>query len=267
MTDDNNQATTEPVPSSTASEQTETQEVASTQVETEVTPGTSADGSDLTLPKDVPDRTAEQFEKLTETNRRLKEDIDLLKNQPAQPPIEQPKTEEKPIYDPKTGFVDIEALEGIRKDAKEANERSKRAEDNQRSSNVESELRNLYSAYPELKNPGTDAQKEFFDESERIYIHSSAYPEKYGGNILSQKEAADLAAKKLNRTETPEQAAENLDVKQQAGLSATGETSQGVGDVKTEENLEKLRLGTRLGDEKSMIERMRNIRAQGQDQS
>ena len=266
MTNDQ-QATEEPMPSSTASEQTGTQQVASTQVETEVATETSADGSDLKLPNDVPDRTAEQFEKLTESNRRLKEDMELLKNQSTQQPIEQPKTEEKPLYDPKTGYVDIEALEGIRKDAKEANERAKRAEENLTSSNAESQLRNLYSAYPELKNPGTDEQKEFFDESERIYMHAALHPDKYGGNALTQKEAADLAAKRLNRTETPEQAAETLDVKQQASLSATGKTSQGVGDAQTEENLEKLRLGTRHGDEESMTVRMRNLRTQGQTQN
>ena len=111
-----------------------------------------------------------------------------------------------------------------------------------------------------MKDKKTKEAKELFDESERLWMHAQAYPEKYGGEPLSQKKAVDLAKQRMGNTETPEEEAERLESKEQAGLSASGKPSQGVQRETSEDSLESLKVGTRMDDKDSIITRMRAIR-------
>lgn len=251
------QAQPEPVPSSSekVTEKTDAQEVAPV---TEVPSETSADASDEKLPEGVSERTTEQFDKVrqqaSDDRERFQREIDQLKN-----PVK-PTQIEKPLYDPKTGLVDIEALEQIRKDATGAKAELDKFKQQTQTQLQNKEQNELFEAHPELKDKETKEAKKLFDESEKIWMHAQAYPEKYGGNPLTQKKAADLAKKLMSNTETPEQEAERLEPKEQAGLSASGKPSQGVQKQTSQENLESLRLGTRMDDKQSIITRMRNIR-------
>ena len=93
-------------------------------------------------------------------------------------------------------------------------------------------------------------------------MHSQAYPEKYGGESLSQKQAADLAKKIVGeKPETPSEEAQRLEPKEQASFGASGQPSQAVRSrVSSEEEFERLKFGTRIGDKDAMIARMRAIR-------
>jgi len=248
-------AQTEPMPSSDnkVSEGTDSLGVAPIKEEAS---GISADNSEL--PEGVSDRTKEQFDKLTGQISELKDQ--LTQQVVPSPAPEKPKEARKPLYDPNTGIVDIAALENLRTQTEEANARATKAEQGLKEFSASSETKDLYTAHPELQDPKTDADKELFNESERLWLHSQMSPEKYGNKALSQREAADLAKSRTQTSVTPEEQAKRATVKEQASLSATGKPSQGVAKELTADKQAQLATGTRMGDEQSMIERMRNIR-------
>ena len=234
-------------------EETDSQEVAGESQETLETPAGESEGE---LPKEVSERTTQQFEKL---KAQLREAREKLFRQGSQ---EQVGGEMKPLYDPTTGLVDVEALTDLQKRTFAAEKKVAQVEQNIQLKAQETQVNELYSAHPELKNPKAKDAIELFNESERIWLHSQAYPEKYGGEALSQKQAADLAKKKMgNKPETPIEEAQRLEPKEQASLGASGQPTQGVkSKISSEEELNRQRLGTRLGDKDSMISRMRAIR-------
>lgn len=220
-------------------DQTEIQDAAPVKEENLDTP---AGGSDsLELPEGVTERTRQEFDKL---KRKLAEARTKAFNPEPQA--------EKPLYDPSTGLVDVVELENTRKRAIEAEKRLRALEDNIQQQANDREVRELYEAHPDIRK-----NKEFMDEAERLWMHSQAYPEKYGGMPLSQKQAADRAKAKLNQAPTKEE----VDAKEQASLSAAGRPTQSVQTkVVTEEETQRLSFGTRIGDKQSMVERMRKIR-------
>lgn len=239
----------EPMPGSEESTETnQSQEVADESQEASEAP--AGDSEELELPEGVKERTSEQFEKLKEQLRQTREELFEMKSQ-IPPKKEEP---ERPLYDPKTGLVDIEALEQLRKDAKSA----KKELESLRRIDADREVQSLYDTYPELKNPRTKQDKEFFDEAEKIWLHSQANPEKYGGQALSQKGAADLARRRMNANKPTESS--NAEAKQQASADVSGKPTQGVARQTSEEDLNRMREGTRFGDRNSMIARMRMIR-------
>ena len=222
---------------------------------------TSADGSVTgELPDGVTKRTQEQFDKLKGQTAELKEQLREMRERAFNEQRFQnvQKTEEaKPLYDRTTGLVNLEALEDIQRKADTADKRSAQLEEQIRQGRTLDENRELFSAHPELKEPKTKEAKELFDESERIWMHSQVYPEKFGGMSLTQKQAADLAKKRVSQS-TP---AETVESKEQASFAASGRPSQGVQNrVTSEEEQRRLSLGTRIGDRQAMIDRMKAIR-------
>lgn len=238
-------------------DQTKTQE--ESQLKTEETSEVSIDGSEGTeLPKEVSERTREQFEKLKAQLREYRERAFREER------YRETVGEQKPLYDPNTGLVNVDALEETRKRAFEAERKLRALEEKMTVQAQNVQVADLYEAHPDLKNPKTKEAKELFDEAERIWMHSQAYPEKYGGSALSQKQAADLAKKKMAKSEEVVET-QNMESKEQASLGATGRPSQGVrSKIVSEEETQRLSYGTRVGDKQSMIERMRKIREASQ---
>lgn len=233
----------EPVPSSEP-ETNQSQEAAQSEETSEAPAG---DSEKLELDDEVKQRTAEQFEKLKDQLRQTREELFQMKDKSKS------EKEEKPIYDPSTGLVDVDALEDIRREAKEA----KQALSQFQKSQADKEIAELYSTYPELKSPKTESDKQFFDEAEKLWVHSMSNPDKYGGQPLTQKQAADLARKNMTKSQPKKEESES---KEQASASASGKPTQGVTSATSEEDLQRLRMGTRLGDRDSMVARMRAIR-------
>jgi len=235
----------EPVPSS-ETENNQSQEAAPETEETSEAPAGDSEEK-LELDDEVKQRTAEQFEKLKEQLRQTRDELFEVKSR-----VEPQKAEsDKPLYDKSTGLVDIEALEQLRRDAREA----KKTVEQLQKERADQEVNSLYDAYPQLKEPKTSSDKEFFDEAEKVWVHSQTNPEKYGGKPLSQKQAADFAKKRMtNKTQ------DKSESKEQASAGASGQPSQGVASKTSEEDTQRLQVGTRLGDRDSMIARMRAIR-------
>ena len=264
MADDQGQKSAEGKAQQSAmpTEEQKGQELADSQeeapIESEESLEAPAGESENGLPKGVTERTREQFEKL---KAQLRDARDRLFNstQVSQKPADEGI---KPIYNPLTGLVDPDALNDLQKKAYEAERRAGEAEQKVQSLAQDREVKDLYSSHPELKSPKTKEARELFDEAERIWMHSQAYPEKYGGEQLSQREAADLAKKRMGtKSETPQEEAKRIEAKEQASFGATGQPTQGVkSKVTSEEELQKLQYGTRIGDKDSMITRMRAIR-------
>lgn len=215
---------------------------------------TPAGGSEnLELPEGVSERTKEQFDKLKSQSDALKAELASYR----QKLFNQTETkEEKPLYDPVTGNVDISELEATRKRALDTEKRLKTIEQNMVQQSHDQEVRALYEAHPELKDQKSKEARELYDEADRLWMHSQAYPEKYGGMVLTMKQAADRAKA---RVQTPTK--EEIDAKEQASLAASGRPTQGVqSKIVSEEETQRLSYGTRVGDKQSMIERMRRIR-------
>lgn len=260
MADDQNQAENageakegEAMPTSQP-EQTGTQEDVG---ETQETLETPAGGSEGELPDGVSERTRNEFDKL---KTQLREYRQRLFNEQQ---YRETVGEQKPLYDEKTGLINVEALTDLQKKALEAERRVKALEQGVQAQTQDAQVRELYEAHPEFQNPKNKEHKELFDESERIWMHSQAYPEKYGGMALTQKQAADLAKKRMGttvKTEAKEEA-QNVESKEQASLTVSGRPTQGVQTkITSEEEIQKLQFGTRIGDKDAMIARMRAIR-------
>lgn len=253
MADDLKQAKNSEAMPTSGTEQTE-----DTLTQSEETPEVSIGSSeDLELPQEgVSERTREQFEKLKTQLREYRERA--FQEQRYRETV----GEQKPLYDPNTGLINLEALTDLQKRALEAEKRVMALEQGIQAKTQDAQIRDLYEAHPELKNPKTKEAREFFDEAERIWMHSQAYPEKYGGYSLSQKQAADLAKKRMGtKSENSQREDLQAESKEQASLGVSGRPTQGVqSKITSEEELQKLRIGTRIGDKDSMIARMRRIR-------
>lgn len=248
----------EPMPSSDeqSTEINQSQEVADESREASEAP--AGDSEELELPEGTKERTSEQFEKLKEQLRQTRDELFQVKSQ-VQPSVDE---DIKPLYDPKTGLVDIEALEQLRKDAREA----KRELYNIKNQGKEKEVQELYDTHPELDPNTKKFNQKLFDEAEKIWLHSQAHPERYNGRPLTQKQAADRAKQIMQGTKVDSSAeakSVDTDAKQQASVQASGKPSQAVARQTSQEDLERLRFGTRVNDKDAMIARMRMIRESG----
>jgi hypothetical protein len=263
----------EPMPSSdeNATEQKQS-EVAEQQEASEPL----ADGSEQELPESVSERTTREFEKLKEQlreerNKRLQYEQSLGSQSKG--------SNVKPLYDPETGLVDIEALNDIQRRQMQAEERAGRAESTIANYIENVQTKEAVSAYPELDTKSNKHDKDFYRATRALLMDSMAYPEDYGGGELSYKEAADIAKKRMDKADSQNTdktaiskemaavASERLASKEQASLGASGQPTQGVQNkVSSNEEAERLSVGTRVGDKQSMIARMRNIRTSSDTQ-
>lgn len=213
------------------------------------------------LPDGVSDRTAKEFEKLKkqlreERERRMSYESSFGRGAG----VKQETVDDKPLYDPKTGLVDVDALNDLQKQVRIAREQAEKADREQRSYVEKVQTQEALSVYPQL-DPANDAFDESLHKATRAYLlDSMAYPESYGGHQLTYKQAADLA--KGGFVNVPEATVSGL--KEEASLGATGRPSQGVQRESSETQLQALRVGTRLGDKQSMIARLRALRQTSQ---
>lgn len=201
-----------------------------------------------TLPDGVKERTAEEFEKLKAKNKELAEKLASL---------EQPQVQERPSFFnmptpsqfgglsqeqinttaqslvDKDGFLDVESLNAV---LKQANERALRAEEESRRTrqeveqiNHKREVAETYKEYPELDPDNENFDSRFYDiVSNHIY-----------GQIMKGKKQDFLSAAKevssnlYNPREKKAQAqAEKQQVKEEAAtkrVQATTQVGQGKG--------------------------------------
>jgi len=220
---------------------------------------------ELELPEGVQERTKEQFEKLKTELRSAKEKLGKLETQTPKEtilepfrakPATQPQSLIDQAYDPNTGVIDINALkqmeESLNKTRTEL-EQMKYQTQTEKDVLLENEA---YAVYPELK---TD--RDFYDRTQALLLHSIVNPDRYGGKSLTPKEAAERVkapfAKVVEAAEKTgaQKALEQLTPKEQAGLEAIGRSDR----RSTSADLATLSYQTRKGNIEAIVERLRNI--------
>lgn len=226
----------------------------------------SQEGQGQGLPENATDRTKEQFDKLTNSNKQLKAQLDKLQADIAsQPPVvgynvPQPKAEE--FVNPATGEVDIDKLnQGLA----EANRQARQARSEVQRVREEAQEKEAYATYPQLKPETKGFDKELYRQTRAMLLDSMINPQDYEGEALTMKEAADKATGASQTTvnkakaEGAEAAIGQLTPKEQASLEATGRSDRrrSVGDLAS------LQRRTRLGDLDAVVARMSNLKQKG----
>lgn len=241
------------------------------------------------LPENVTDRTREQFEKLTDSNKKLLEANKLLyqelakKNQSEQTfaPIQQPNIPDSqgvkiPDVDK---FVEIDPITGeqyvdetkLRTAISDANARAVRAEQavtnyirQQQAVEEDKQTREAFTTYPELNPGGGNFDKEMHRRTRSILLDSMMNPTDYDGRALTFKEAADMAKSQTDKEATQlekkveGQRQESLANKEEASLEATGKTGFTAPATQSAEDSDLVRR-TRLGDPWALAQRLSKI--------
>ena len=219
----------------------------------------SLDRQSQGLPENATDRTREQFEKLTNSNRQLKVQLDKLQadidRQPIGYNVPQPKAEE--FIDPATGEVDIDKLN---RGLVEANRQAKQARLEVQRIREEDQEKTAYATYPQLKPRTKGFDAELYKRTRAVLLDSMLNPQDYAGKPLTMKEAADKAAGASQavvnkaKAEGAKDAIGQLTPKEQASLDATGRSDRrkSVGDLAS------LQKRTRYGDIQAIVSRMSN---------
>jgi len=247
----------EPMPSSNESVEQE-QEAAP---EEEV-----SEAPELELPEDAKARTTEQFEKLkyqlAEERQRRLEAEEFLSNQQRQG-RSVGREELDPLYDPVTGYVNVDQLEKLRKDAREADKRASMTQEKFEKYVQEQQEAEAYSAYPELNPKNKDFDQTLFNVTRALITDSMINPKDYGGKELTAKQAAQLAKReqdkvaKVIKEEAAKETVEKLTEKEQASLEATG--SPANKEPESREDLRQLQRRSRKGDLGAIMERLKGI--------
>ena len=226
----------------------------------------SQEGQGQGLPENATDRTKEQFDKLTASNKQLKGQLDKLQADIAsQVPavgynVPQPKAEE--FVDPATGEVNIDKLN---KSLVEANRQARQARQDVSRLREEAQEKEAYTTYPQLEPNNKSFDKELYRQTRAVLFDSMMNPQDYEGRTLTMKEAADRATGASQTTvnkakaEGAEDAIGQLTPKEQASLEATGRSDRrkSVGDLAS------LQKRTRLGDLDAVVARMSNLKQKG----
>ena len=212
---------------------------------------TAVSDEELNLPEGVSERTAQQFEKLKTQLAELKAQRSLTDTKPTKPVA--------PLYDPTTGYVDVNELESLRQIAIDAQTQIAELRAEQETKQEEAQTKEVLSTYPELDPESKGYNASFYKATRAVLLDSRYNPSDYGGKSLTYKEAADIA-KSINSNAISEaekvgatKALDALSPKEQASLEATGRSDKRTNVVDQSDLVE----GTRKGDLNSIIARMK----------
>ena len=198
------------------------------------------------LPEDVSERTREQFNKLKEANKALKEQLAK-------------KEEIEPIFDsmrPKsqTGLtqgqldqvtdIDLEGNKFINED-KLSNllaTSTQKAEDAIAQVNrfiEDQQTREAFTAIPQLDPKKTEFDPELHRATRAYILDSMMNPKEYNGKQLSYREAGELAMKatKAEIAKVEQEAAQQMSDKEQGSLEASGRSDRRANVNVTEDEL------------------------------
>ena len=214
-----------------------------------------SEDKEMTLPEGTSERTAQQFEKLKETNRVLKEQLESQTIEPLSPFPSVPQTPSKgpdQYYDPDTGIIGIDYLRDLERDL----QRTKQNVQTIQAQSDQQQESEAYAKYPELK---TDPKLRNLVQA--TVVQSMINPQAFGGKQLSLTEAAEYVKTPSNsdikkaEQQGAKEAIESLTPKEQASLEATGRSDK----RSSAETQEALRQRTRRGDSSAIHERLKNI--------
>lgn len=241
-------------------------------------------------PAPVSDRAGQEFQKLLESNQRLfqtvetmRQEMERVKAAPAAPAYQAPApqvvdTREFIEVDPTTGeqFINDQKLQSR---IKEINDRATRAEQAITQFAQQNEQREIqrqemeaYAAYPEL-NPANPGYNPVFAKQTRAYLQDSFINQAdYGNRMLQFKEAADLVRQQFapQQAQPVQEATPNAQaaeaqaqaeaLRQQAIAEPIGQPAQQIRPaVANEEYYEQVRTATRKGDDNALAARLASL--------
>jgi hypothetical protein len=219
----------------------------------------------------VSERTAEQFEKLKDSNGKLFEANRLLQQEltrrakseqtfaPIQqtPSIPAPEIEQFVTEDPVTGekYVDQAKLSSALSDATQRATRAESAVQNyirqQQVLEQEKQEREAYGAHPEVDPTNQKFDAEVSRRTRSLLLDSMMNPQDYHGHALTFKEAADEAKKQTQVQAAVVEAStqQAIETKQEATTGATGVSGAFAQQAATgqPEEISTLRNQTRYG--------------------
>lgn len=246
------------------------------------------------LPETAPDRTKEQFEKLIESNKRLFQANELLRqeitkrtqSQQTFDPIQRPVAPAQPAQpvrqpDPKD-FIEVDeygnryvneeklqnAFNQLRQEASTAKQTVEQYIQTAEQREIERQNRETYSSYPELNPQGASFDYGFAQQVRATLIDSMVNSTDYGGRALNFKEAADLVKGRYapavtpapviaQPVVTPEQVQAQQALKDQASLSPTGQNPvQARQNYADNSDIRDLQFKTRMGSDEALARRL-----------
>jgi hypothetical protein len=237
-------------------------------------------------------RTKEQFEKLTDTNQRLAQTNDLLRqelqrldatrqqsNQQFSSVQQVPPAQGQPSALPKVeDYIDIDAngnrfvneakfnkaIQDIYQKASKAEEVATTYVQAAQQNEVARQEREAFSAYPSLNPRGGQFDPRFSQQTRAIVYDSMINPQDYGGRPLGFKEAADFVQESTGGAKAAPQATiptptvneANQVQKEQAAASAPSVPQQATANVDAEAEHQRQVMGTRLGIDDALVARL-----------
>lgn len=205
------------------------------------------------LPDGVSERTRQQFEKLKSQlaeARGSKSPFESIRQPQA------PQAPVAPLYDPSTGYVDVNELENLRNVALEAQHQIAELKAERQRQDEERQTAEALSAYPELDPDAKNHDKELYEATLDFVVAAQNR-----GKTLTLKQAADrvkaLSQKEVSKAEKAgaTKALEELAPKEQAALEATGRSDRRVAAQDSGELIER----TRTGDLGAIVARLKGI--------
>lgn len=251
-----------------------------TQVQPAVTPQEPAQPSTPVEPEIMKDRTRDNFEKLLESNQRLFEQNEIMRQeiqqklgtpapqaQPTQQPTQTPQSEwDFYEVDPKTGetFINRDKLSETMKELRDRTQRAEVQVQKIVKTNEEKEIERqnseTFAVYPELNPRAENFDKQFSLQVEGLVYSSLIGPDRFNGRPLTFKEAADMV-----RGQQPSQPPQGEPTPAPAGqgealkeTAATGAMSQPQNEPQytDDSDLIALRFATRMGNTEALAKRL-----------
>ena len=233
-------------------------------------------------PEVMKDRTRDNFEKLLESNQRLFEQNEIMRQeiqqklgqptpQPAQQtqqPAQTPQSEwDFYEVDPKTGetFINRDKLSETMKELRDRTQRAEVQVQKIVKTNEEKEIERqnaeTFAVYPTLNPKDENFDKQFSLQVEGLVYSSLIGPDRFNGRPLTFKEAADMVRGQQPTQPAqsePEQAEEPGKGEALKETAASGAMSQPQNQtVPTDDSdLIALRFATRMGNEQALAQRL-----------
>lgn len=220
----------------------------------------------VAVPENMSERTAEQFQKLLDSNRQLYEQNEAMRREikerlapptstPAPVAYEQTQVDDFIEVDPVSGqpYINEQRLRSKVKELEEAAKRAEQKADSFVKSTQEKEIerqnREAFAAYPELNPQAPNFDKDFNMQTRALIMDSWVNPQDYGGRPLEFKEAADKV-KSWNKVAAPQPAPTPTPVVDDSKAQATADLPNSPQRSVTSSNaddVERLRELTRKG--------------------
>lgn len=233
---------------------------------------------------EVRDRSGEQWDKLLDSNKRLYEANELLRqemqkrtaSQQQFQPIQQaadntPRPSDFIEKDPVTGekYINESKLQAA---IKQSDDRARKAEEtvtsyiqNAEQREIERQNKETFVSYPELNPNDKSFDLKFHQQVRGLLYDSMVNSQDYGGRPLNFKDAADFI--RGNKTDVVTSEVVEPTPAQKAGQAAKEQASQAAvpqpsavqtEHISSEEEANRLRQNTRLGDDLALAQRLAN---------